>query len=104
MGVAGQIFDKKGQVQTEVVIKAGGTIGGKALIEDMTMPLTDPDIDLAYGPGGFEITLTDQAVATESEAWIQLYNLVGEPLSDRVMLKTYDDCLKNLILMNFSQD
>jgi hypothetical protein len=103
MGVAGQVFDKNGQVQTEVVIKAGGTIGGKAVIEDMTLPLAEPDIDLAYGPAGYEITLSNEVMATNSEAWIQLFSLTGDPLSERVMLITYDDCLKNLILMNFSQ-
>ncbi len=104
MGVAGQIFNKNGQVQKEIVIKAGGSINGVAVIEDMVMPLTDPEIDLAYGPGGFEITLAIKVAATDAEAWIQLYSLTGDPLSERIYLVTYDDCLKNLILMNFSED
>jgi sulfite reductase beta subunit len=45
MGVAGQVFDKKGQVQTDIVIKAGGSIDGKPVIEDVTMPLADPEGD-----------------------------------------------------------
>ena len=104
MGVAGQVFNKEGKVQKEIVIKAGGSINGVAVIEDMVMPLTEPEIDLAYGPGGFEITLATEVAATDAEAWIQLYNLTGDPLSERIYLVTYDDCLKNLILMNFSAE
>ena len=103
MGVAGQVFNKEGKVLNDVVIKAGGSINGTPVIEDMVMPLTDPDIDLAYGPGGFEITLATEVAATDAEAWIQLYTLNGDPLSERIYLVTYDDCLKNLILINFSE-
>jgi hypothetical protein len=103
MGVAGQIFDRDGVVQKEILIKVGGEIQGKQVLEELTMPLTDPDIDLAYGPGGYEITLADSTADTIDTAWIQLFNLEGDPLSDKIYLTTYDDCLKNLILMNFSE-
>ena len=103
MGVAGQIFDEEGVVQKEILIKAGGEIQGTPVIEELTMPLTDPDIDLAYGPGGYEITLADFTADTVDTAWIQLFSLKGDPLSKKIYLTTYDDCLKNLILMNFSE-
>jgi len=101
MGVAGQIFNKDGLVQKEILIKAGGDIHGAAIVEDMTMPLAESEIDLAYGPGGYELTLALSPADTEDTIWIQLYNLAGDPLSEKVHLTTYDDCLKNLILINF---
>ena len=101
MGVAGQIFNSDGQVQLDVVIRAGGTINGVEVIESMTVPLGDPEVDLAYGPGGYEVTLADAVADTDSEAWIQLFNLAGDPLSEMIKLVTYDDCQRNLILMNF---
>jgi hypothetical protein len=103
MGIAGQIFDKDGVVQKEILVKAGGEILGTQVVEELTMPLTDPDIDLAYGPGGYEITLAYSTADTVDTAWIQLFNLEGDPLSEKIYLTTYDDCLKNLILMNFSE-
>ena len=103
MGVAGQIFDKDGVVQKEVLIKAGGEILGTPVVEELTMPLADPDIDLAYGPGGYEITLAEITADTIDTAWIQLFSLEGDPLSEKILLTTFDDCLKNLILMNFSE-
>jgi hypothetical protein len=103
MGVAGQIFNKDGVVQKEILVKSGGMILGTPVVEQLTMPLTDPDIDLAYGPGGYEITLAEKTADTTDTAWIQLFNLKGDPLSEKIYLTTYDDCLKNLILMNFSE-
>jgi hypothetical protein len=103
LGVGGQVFSREGQVQKSVVIKAGGTLNGTALVETMTMPLAEPDVDLAYGPGGYEITLANQAVASQGSAWIQLYSLGGAPLSEKIYLVTYADCQKNLLLINFSQ-
>ena len=104
LGVAGQIFNLEGQVQKNIVIRAGGEINGTPVIEEMAMPLAEPDTDLAYGPGGFELTLADSLAATESEVWIQLFHLNGDPLSDKIYLTTYNDCQKNLILLNFVEE
>ena len=104
LGVAGQIFNLDGQVQKDIVIRAGGEINGTPVVEEMAMPLAEPGIDLAYGPGGFELTLADSLADTETEVWIQLFNLEGDPLSDKIYLTTYDDCQKNLILMNFVEE
>ena len=86
------------------MIRAGGEINGTPVVEEMAMPLAEPDIDLAYGPGGFELTLADSLAGTESEVWIQLFSLAGDTLSDKIYLTTYDDCQKNLILLNFVEE
>ena len=94
MGVAGQIFDSEGVVQKEILVKAGGDILGTPIVEEMTLPLAESEIDLAYGPGGYEITLAYSPADTENTVWIQLYDLAGKPLSEKIYLTTYDDCLK----------
>ena len=101
MGVAGQIFSSGGQVLMDILIKAGGDINDAPVQEDMTMPLANPETDLAYGPGGYELTISSAPADSDSTAWVQLFNLEGGPLSEKVYLTTYDDCQKNLILMNF---
>ncbi len=103
LGIAGQIFSSGGQVQLDLLIKAGGELNGNPVEEEMTMPLADSDIDLAYGPGGYELTLAFSPVDTESTAWIQLFSLEGDPLSEKIYLTTFADCQKNLILMNFTE-
>lgn len=104
LGVAGQIFNLEGQVQKQVVIRAGGEINGSPVIEEMVMPLAEPDMDLAYGPGGFELTLANAVADTENDVWIQLFNLEGDTLSEKIYLTTYNDCQKNLILLNFVEE
>lgn len=104
LGVAGQIFNAEGKVQKDIVIRAGGEINGTPVIEDMVMPLAEPEIDLAYGPGGFELTIAESLADSESEVWIQLFNLEGDILSDKIYLTTFDDCQKNLILLNFVEE
>ena len=101
LGVAGQIFSSGGQVQINIIIKAGGKIAGAPVVEDMTMPLAELETDRAYGPGGYELTLGTSPSDSESTAWVQLFSLDGNPLSERIFLTTYNDCQKNLILMNF---
>ena len=104
LGVAGQVFDSQGQVQKDLVIRAGGELDGVPVIEEMTIPLAEPEFDLAYGPGGFELTLANAPGASDSSLWIQLFNMTGDPLSDKIYLVTYDDCQKNLILINFVEE
>jgi hypothetical protein len=101
LGVGGQIFNLEGVVQKDILIKAGGEVDGNPVLEEITMPLAEPEIDMAYGPGGFEITLADSPVESDSNLWIQLFSLGGDPLSEKIYLITYDDCSKNLLLMNF---
>lgn len=101
LGIGGQIFNGEGVVQKNIIIKIGGVLNGAPAIEKMTMPQAEPMIDIAYGPGGYEITLANAPVESDSTAWIQLFSLDGKPLSEQIDLVTYDDCSKNLLLMNF---
>lgn len=103
LGVGGQIFSREGVVQKDLIIKAGGDLGGSPVVEGMTMPLAEPEIDIAYGPGGYELTLANSPLESESSLWIQLFSLGGEPLSGQIYLTTYDDCQKNLLLVNFME-
>ena len=104
LGIGGQIFNSEGVVQKDIIIKTGGDLDGSPAIEQMTMPLADPDIDLAYGPGGFELTLANSPAESDSTLWIQLFSLEGDPLSEQIFLITYDDCQKNLLLINFIEE
>ena len=104
LGAAGQIFNAEGAVVKDIVIRAGGKLNGVEILETMTMPLADPEMDKSYGPGGFELQFAESPSASEGQVWIQLFDLGGEPLSEKIFLDTYDNCQKNLILLNFIQE
>jgi len=97
MGVAGQIFDQKGEIITEVVVKAGGSLHGEPIIDSLSMP----GAAKVYGPGGYEILLSKSPAASEGDVWVQLFDLDANPVTAKKFITTYDNCRKNLILLNF---
>lgn len=54
-----------------------------------------------YGPGGYEIIISDEVFESEDVLSISLFDLNGNQLSNQFMLTTYEDCEKNLLLINF---
>jgi hypothetical protein len=96
LGVAGQVFDRAGVPLTALVLEVGGTLRG---IQVQGLSLTG--IAPAYGPGGYEVYLGDQAVDSSSALWIQVKDLSGKELTDRVTFDTFSDCSRNLVLINF---
>ena len=96
--VAGQAFDMKGAPVVGITVQMGGYLDRKTVY---LLSLTGTA--LQYGPGGYEFTLADQAVASKESVWVQLLDQEGYPLSARVFVDTSDSCEKNLTLVNFKQ-
>ena len=67
----------------------------------MLMNLTG--VALNYGRSGYEFTLADHPIASKQSAWVQLLDQSNLPLSPKVYFNTYEDCSKNLIIVNFKQ-
>lgn len=98
LGVAGQVFSKTGEPVTNLVVVAEGFLNDKALDQ---VALTG--LSTAYGPAGYELTLSDTAVASTNSVFVSLYDLAGNELSYPVKLDTFTDCSKNLVLVNFME-
>lgn len=94
LGIAGLVLDKEGNPITglPVVINGGGfenhvTYSGHAP---------------AYGESGWEHFL--DAKVKEGEFLIQLYSNQGRPISDQIVVRTFADCRKNLIMIILEQN
>lgn len=97
MGVGGQVIAEDGQPVKNLVVSVTGTKDGQpAEWMGYTGSAT------AYGPGGYEIQLGNQAA--EAAFSIQLFDLNGNPLSDPFQFTTSADCGQNLMLINFSHN
>ena len=95
MGIAGQVFNMSGQPLVGYLVHFDG---GPLQLDAYTG--SKP----AYGPAGYEFGgFQDHPVDTDGVYKIQLRDVAGTPLSDVISLKTYADCNKNLILVNFQQ-
>ncbi len=97
-GVGGQVFDMKGGSINGLTAFMGGMINGRTL---QTMPTIVGALDI---PGYYEFTLADAPFDSTGKLWVQLYDQSGQiPLSEKVYFDTYNDCQKNLIIINFQQ-
>lgn len=98
-GVAGQAVALNSAPVVGLFIQLGGTINGTIQETRLSMTGTAPE----YGKGGFEFVLGDKPFASNDTLWVQLLDQSNLPLSDKVFFSTFDDCQKNLILINFTQ-
>lgn len=97
-GVAGQVFDLQGRPVKGIRVWLRGTFDNKS-IDYLGLTLESSP----YGPSGFEFTLGETPKNTTEKLYLQLLDQAGIPISDRVYFDTFEDCDKNLILINFRQ-
>lgn len=97
-GVAGQVTTLNGSPVTGLIVQLGGNLEGN--IFDTRLSLTG--VVREYGPSGYEIQIADKLVESNNTLYIQLLEpATNLPVSDKIYFTTYNDCEKNLILINF---
>ena len=98
LGVGGQVIGLSNEGVLYLSIKLGGSLDGEA-IEVVTISGTAAQ----YGPSGYEFKLSDQAIDSTQSLYLQLLDQAELPLSDKFYFDTFNDCQKNLVLINFKQ-
>jgi len=98
-GVAGQATSLNGEAVRGLFVQLGGSMPGVDTVNKQVMT----GLAEEYGPGGFEITVANEMLASDGTLWIQLLDQQNLPLSDRVYFNTFADCEKNLIIIYFDQ-
>jgi hypothetical protein len=56
-----------------------------------------------YGQAGYEFKLADQPIDSVQSLYVQLLDQADLPLSEKYYFDTFNDCEKNLVLINFKQ-
>ncbi|MFZ3079319.1 MAG: hypothetical protein WA109_06505 [Bellilinea sp.] len=98
MGVAGRVFDIQNRPVKGIRVAINGWLGNRSI---KLLSLTGTA--LQYGLSGYEFTLADAPRATVGQLTIQLFDQSDLPLSDLIVLDTYVECERNLILVDFKQ-
>ncbi len=98
VGVAGQVLGLNGEPIPSQFIHLGGSLEG-----DTVSRLTITGSAPAYGPAGFEFIIANRLVGTTGTLWIQMEDVQGLPMSERIYFDTYADCERNLVLINLQQ-
>ncbi len=96
LSVAGQVFNLENDPEIGFIVEAGGNLEGEPILG-----LSLTGLGSVYGPGGYEIQLADQPIVSQDQVWVQLKDEAGNPLSYPIYFQTYDNCDKNVILLNF---
>ena len=93
MGIAGTVFDAEGNAAENMIVHVDGPDGFAIDAIAGTRP--------EFGPAGYEVTLANAPVASDQMYVVQLLDVFGKPVSERYAVTTFDDCDRNLILVNF---
>ena len=107
LSVAGQVMEaaggspfggQDGQPVSGLVVSVLGLLNGN-VVNELTLTGLAPD----YGPGGFEVQLAGEPVASSGALWVQIYNLDGQAVTEPVFFNTKADCSQNVVLVNFKR-
>jgi len=98
--IAGQVWDLQGDPITGLTLHLFGELGGNAIDR---YGLSGAPEAIAYGESGYEFALQGLVVDSVGSLQIQLLDTDGAALSLPYVLQTFNDCQKNLILVNFKQ-
>jgi hypothetical protein len=98
-GIGGTVVDSNNSDVIGTVVVLRGLLDGKTV--DLT---TVTGINKEYGQSGYEFVLGNAPAASNKTLYVQLVDLNGIPLSDKVELTTSADCAKNLILVRFKKN
>lgn len=97
-GIAGQVFDASGATKSGLVVSVFGQLDGQA-VDSVT--LTGLPASRAYGPGGYELVLGDHPAQSQGSLSVQVFDQNGDALTAPLVVDTFADCAKNLVLANF---
>lgn len=96
--IAGQVWDLRQEPVLGLTLHLFGELGGVAIDQQVVSGSA-----LTYGESGFEFRLEGLVVASSDALFLQLVDTNGLPLSHAYSLQTFNDCQKNMILVNFKQ-
>lgn len=93
MWVAGTVTNFSGAALESGAVNLSGSMG-----IETSFPGFFPD----YGTGGYEIQISS-LVEEHHGIFLQIIDFDGNPISELAGLRTYNDCAKNLIIINWTQ-
>jgi hypothetical protein len=98
--IAGHITDIDHNPVMLMTVRAVGNLGGEEIFIEV---LSGSNQD--YTVSGWEIKLSDTLIDSTGAITLSLYEQGGwEPISEEVLVDTFDDCARNLAVVNFVQE
>lgn len=98
-GIAGTVVDLQGKPVVGVLVRLTGFYAGRPV----EMNTLTGGASAWYGESGYEFVLGFKPVASTATLAVQLVDQAMMPISNQIVVDTFTDCEKNLILVNFKQ-
>lgn len=99
LGIEGQVFDLKNAPQFGLVVRLGGYLNNRSMRD---MQAVTRDENGGQNPH-YLIELPDSLTGSQGTLYVRLYDQGGIPLSEPIYFDTFEDCQRNLVLINFKQ-
>jgi hypothetical protein len=96
--IAGQVWDLQDAPVKGLTLHLFGELAGFT-INSFALTGSAPN----YGESGYEFALENLRAISKGSIFIQLVDANGVPLSHPYSIETFEECQKNLILVNFKQ-
>ncbi|MEN8241400.1 MAG: hypothetical protein ABFS17_05730 [Chloroflexota bacterium] len=98
--LAGNVIDSEGNPLAGMLVIAAGTLGDTPLETEPSLSGLHPE----FSPSGWQIKLSDTLLDSSETVYVALYSLdSADPVSELVYVDTYNDCDRNMIMVNFVQ-
>lgn len=99
LGITGQALDVRNNAIEGMVVQLGGKLESRLFATQYTLTGLVMSSD-----GRYEFTIADHPIASKGTLWVQLLDQSGLiPMSDKIFFDTYDDCERNMVIVNFRQ-
>lgn len=99
-GIAGKVVDADNTELYGLIVFVTGFYNGKTLDFPPGISGNFP----SYGRSGFIFELGTVPIESKDLVFIQLFGQDGQPKSERIPLDTYNDCNRNLVLIQFKKN
>jgi hypothetical protein len=95
-GIAGRAFDLADRAVIGLTVRAWA--------DQTELPAQQTGSAPQIGTGGYEVYLSDHPIESTNVYQVQLFNNTGTALSQQYTIRTYGDCTRNLVMVNFVQN
>jgi hypothetical protein len=99
--LVGNVIDINGSPLVHMTVDAGGSLGGATIDPESSNSGSHPE----FSASGWQIKISDTLIDSSNSVYVTLYTVASDdPVSDLVFVDTFNDCEKNMIMVNFTQD
>lgn len=99
--LGGNVIDLNGNPSVFMIVRLQGSLNGESLGIEDALSGTAPQ----FSESGYQIKFSDTLTDSSGTVFVELYHqdFADDPVSQLIIINTFNDCEKNLIMINWVQ-